>query len=290
MIIGYARVSKFEQNLDLQSDALKNIGIKKIFVDKVSGVKSEKPQLEELLKFIRKGDTLTVWRLDRIGRTTVGLIKFVTELNDKGIHFKSITENIDTVSASGKLIFQIFCVLAEHERNVLIERTNAGLKSARARGKNGGRPKGMTEKYIKIAPVVKASYDAKKLPVEGIMKAFNIGSKTTFYKIIQSQKRLKNMESKRYLEEDFNDFVKEIIDNKKLSDSKEEGIASLVIDKGFDSLSDKQKFVFEKSINYFVYDECSRCRNDIPWSEMLAAEDNGGMCSWCQQLSRHDKN
>ena len=288
MIIGYARVSKFEQNLDLQSDALKNIGIEKIFVDRVSGVKSEKPQLEELLKFIRKGDTLTVWRLDRIGRTTVGLIKFVTELNEKGIHFKSITENIDTSSASGKLIFQIFCVLAEHERNVLIERTNAGLKSARARGKNGGRPKGMTEKYIKIAPVVKASYDAKELPVEEIMKAFNIGSKTTFYKIIQSQKRLKNMESRRYLEEDFNDFVKEIMDNKRFSDSKEEGIASLVIDKGFDSLSEKQKFVFEKAISYFVYDECSRCGNDIPWSEMSAAEDNGGMCSWCQQLSGHD--
>jgi DNA invertase Pin-like site-specific DNA recombinase len=184
MLIGYARVSKFEQNLDLQTDALKNIGIEKIFVDKVSGVKSEKPQLNELLKFIRKGDTLTVWRLDRVGRSTVGLIKFVTELNEKGIYFKSISESIDTSSASGKMVFQIFCVLAEHERNVLIERTNAGLKSARARGKNGGRPKGLTEKYKKIAPFVKASYESKERPIEDIMKAFNIGSKTTFYKII----------------------------------------------------------------------------------------------------------
>jgi DNA invertase Pin-like site-specific DNA recombinase len=186
MLIGYARVSKFEQNLDLQTDALKNLGIEKLFVDKVSGVKSEKPQLNELLKFIRRGDTLTVWRLDRIGRTTVGLIQFVTELNEKGIHFRSISENIDTSSVSGNLIFQIFCVLAEHERNVLIERTNAGLKSARARGKNGGRPKGMTEKYKKIAPLVKASYESKNLPIEEIMKAFNIGSKSTFYKIINS--------------------------------------------------------------------------------------------------------
>ncbi len=184
MEIGYARVSKFDQNLDLQTDALKKIGISKIFTDKVSGIKSDKPQLDELLKFIRKGDVLTVWRLDRVGRTTVGLIKFVTELNEKGIHFKSISESIDTSSASGKMIFQIFCVLAEHERNVLIERTNAGLKSARARGKNGGRPKGMTEKYQKIAPLVKASYESKELPVEDIMKAFKIGSKTTFYKII----------------------------------------------------------------------------------------------------------
>ncbi|WPO84598.1 recombinase family protein (plasmid) [Chryseobacterium sp. JJR-5R] len=186
MLIGYARVSKFEQNLDLQTDALKNLGIEKIFVDKVSGVKSEKPQLNDLLKFIRKGDTLTVWRLDRIGRTTVGLIQFVTELNEKGIYFKSISENIDTSSASGKLIFQIFCVLAEHERNVLIERTNAGLKSARARGKKGGRPKGLTEKYKKITSVVKTLYDAKELPVEEIMKTFNIASKATFYKIIKS--------------------------------------------------------------------------------------------------------
>ena len=184
MEIGYARVSKFDQNLDLQTDALKKIGISKIFTDKVSGIKSDKPQLDELLKFIRKGDVLTVWRLDRVGRTTVGLIKFVTELNEKGIHFKSISESIDTSSASGKMIFQIFCVLAEHERNVLIERTNAGLKSARARGKNGGRPKGMTEKYQKIAPLVKASYESKELPVEDIMKAFKIGIKTTFYKII----------------------------------------------------------------------------------------------------------
>lgn len=186
MIIGYARVSKFEQNLDLQTDALKKVGIEKIYVDKVSGVKSEKPQLNDLLKYIRKGDTLTVWRLDRIGRTTVGLIQFVTELNEKGIHFRSIFENIDTSSASGKLIFQIFCVLAEHERNVLIERTNAGLKAARARGKNGGRPKGMTEKYKKIAPLVKTSYESKNLPIEEIMKAFKIGSKTTFYKIVKS--------------------------------------------------------------------------------------------------------
>ncbi|WP_142017839.1 MULTISPECIES: recombinase family protein [Chryseobacterium] len=153
--------------------------------DKVSGVKSEKPQLNDLLNFVRKGDTLTVWRLDRIGRTTVGLIQFVTELNEKGIHFKSISENIDTSSASGKLIFQIFCVLAEHERNVLIERTNAGLKSARARGKNGGRPKGMTEKYKKIAPLVKSSYESKNVSIEEIMKAFSIGSKATFYKIIK---------------------------------------------------------------------------------------------------------
>lgn len=184
MLIGYARVSKFEQNLDLQTDALKSLGVEKIFIDKVSGVKSEKPQLQKLLDFIRPGDTLTVWRLDRLGRSTVGLIQLINQLNERGVHFRSISENIDTGSASGKLIFQIFCVLAEHERNVLIERTHAGLAAARARGRKGGRPKGLTEKYVKIAPMVKAAYASKEVPVAEIMKAFKIGSKTTFYKIV----------------------------------------------------------------------------------------------------------
>ncbi len=93
------------------------------------------------------------------------------------------------------------------------------------------------------------------------------------------------MEEKRYSEEDFNGFVQELLDGKKLSDSKEEGIAKLVIDKGFESLTDKQKFVFEKAISHYVYDECSRCGNPIPWCEMSAAEDNGGECSWCQQVA-----
>ena len=96
------------------------------------------------------------------------------------------------------------------------------------------------------------------------------------------------MDSGRYAEEDFNGFLQELIDSKRLSDSKEEGIAKLVIDKGFDSLSEKQKFVFEKSIGFFVQEECSRCKLEIPWCEMSAAEDNGGQCSWCQQLGRDD--
>lgn len=97
------------------------------------------------------------------------------------------------------------------------------------------------------------------------------------------------METKRYHEEDFGGFIQELLDGKRFNDSKEEGIAKLVIDKGYDALTDKQKFVFEKAISHYEYDECSRCGNDIPWTEMSAAEDNGGMCSWCQQLSRNDK-
>lgn len=96
------------------------------------------------------------------------------------------------------------------------------------------------------------------------------------------------MEKRRYLEEDFDGFIQELVNGKRLSDSKEEGIAKLVIDKGYDSLSDKQRLVFGKSISHYVYDECTRCGLEIPWSEMSAAEHNGGMCSWCQQLSRND--
>lgn len=96
------------------------------------------------------------------------------------------------------------------------------------------------------------------------------------------------MDVKRYQEEDFSDFVQELIDNNRLNGDKENGISLLVVDKGYEHLSQNQKYVFEKAISHYVYDECSRCGNDIPWSEMIAVEDNGGICSWCQQLSRHD--
>ena len=96
------------------------------------------------------------------------------------------------------------------------------------------------------------------------------------------------MDKSRYYEEDFNSFIRELVETKRFSDSKEEGIAKLVIDKGFDSLTNKQKFIFENSISHYVYDECSRCKLEIPWCEMSAAESNGVKCSWCQQLGRDD--
>ena len=185
MEVGYARVSTQEQNLDLQLDAFAKTGIKKIFTDKVSGVKSEKPELQQLLNYIRQGDTLVVWRLDRLGRTTVQLIQFIEQLRDKGINIKSLSEPIDTTAATGTLIVQIFCVLAEHERNVLRERTNAGLTAARARGRKGGKPKGLSEKYNSIKNLVKISYEEGATSTEQIMKAFNIGSRSTLYRILR---------------------------------------------------------------------------------------------------------
>ena len=140
MLIGYARVSTNEQNLDLQRDALKKAGIssKNLYTDKITGTKSERPGLEAAISHLREGDTLVVWRLDRLGRSLKHLIETVTALKQQDIAFKSITENIDTSSATGQLVFHIFGALAEFERNLIIERTMAGLDAARARGRKGG--------------------------------------------------------------------------------------------------------------------------------------------------------
>src|SRR5688572_12375571 len=143
MLIGYARVSKNEQNLDLQRDALKKAGCqeKNIYTDKVTGTKQERKGLEQALSHLREGDIFVVWRLDRLGRSLKHLIETVTNLQAQGIAFQSITEQIDTSTATGQLVFLIFGALAEFERNLIKERTIAGLEAARARGRLGGRPK-----------------------------------------------------------------------------------------------------------------------------------------------------
>ena len=182
--LGYARVSTFEQNLDMQIDALQKEGCKQIFTDKVSGVKANKPNFERLLEYARTGDTIVVWKLDRLGRSTVRLIELMEELKKKGIHLKSLNESIDTTSATGTLFFQFMCILAEHERNIIRERTTAGLKSARARGRTGGRPKGLSLHYQLIAPEVKEMYEKGNRTTEEIRKIFKIKSQPTLYKIL----------------------------------------------------------------------------------------------------------
>src|ERR671932_1719819 len=141
MLIGYARVSTNEQNLDLQRDALERAGCDLIFDDHVSGIKARRPGLEQALSHLRAGDTLVVWRLDRLGRSLRHLIDTVTDLQERGIGFKSLTESIDTTTSGGRLVFNIFASLAEFEREIIRERTLAALQSARARGRKGGRPK-----------------------------------------------------------------------------------------------------------------------------------------------------
>ena len=148
-LIGYARVSTTDQTLDLQLDALKNAGCSKIFTDTASGAKSERTGLHEALNYLREQDILVVWRLDRLGRSLKDLIDIISQLDHGKIGFKSLTENIDTTTSGGKLIFHIFGALAEFERNLIKERTNAGLIAARTRGIKGGRPKSLPTKRWK---------------------------------------------------------------------------------------------------------------------------------------------
>jgi len=141
MIVGYARVSTDDQTLALQLDALQAAGCEKVFRDTISGAKTERPELTKALDHVRNGDMLVVWRLDRLGRSLSHLIELIQTLEGRGVGFKSLTEQIDTTTSGGKLIFHIFGALAEFERNLIRERTMAGLQAARARGRKGGRPK-----------------------------------------------------------------------------------------------------------------------------------------------------
>src|SRR5205809_7256772 len=170
MLIGYARVSTQDQTLDLQKDALEKIGCTKIFSDVVSGVKAERKGLEEALEYVREGDTLVVWRLDRLGRSLKHLIETITRLNNRKIGFKSITENIDTTTSGGKLVFHIFGALAEFERDIIRERTNAGLQAARARGRFDGRPKAKTLNTPKKVAMAQSLYDNKNNSIDDICK------------------------------------------------------------------------------------------------------------------------
>lgn len=185
MRIGYARVSTFEQNLDMQIDALHKEGCQHIFTDKVSGVKSARPAFEKLLEYVRPGDTILVWKLDRLGRNTIKLIELVEELSKRKINLKSLSEQIDTTTATGNLFFQFTCILAEHERNVIRERTQAGLSSARARGRTGGRPKGLSAHYRLIAPEIVEMYEKNNRSTKEIRNIFGIKSQPTLYKILE---------------------------------------------------------------------------------------------------------
>jgi DNA invertase Pin-like site-specific DNA recombinase len=160
MLIGYARVSTNEQNLDLQLDALKKEGVAPadIYTDKITGTKAERPGLTEALSHLRSGDTLVVWRLDRLARSLSHLIELVNHLAGQGIAFKSLTEQIDTTTSGGKLIFHIFGALAEFERNLIKERTIAGLSAARARGRlRAVQRYGMTRSLSRLSTPARAA-------------------------------------------------------------------------------------------------------------------------------------
>jgi DNA invertase Pin-like site-specific DNA recombinase len=157
MLIGYARVSTQDQNLDLQREALNKAGCKKVFEDKASGTRSERPALIEALEMLREGDTLVVWKLDRLGRSVKQLADLVGELHKQGIQFKSLTDAIDTGSPSGRFFFHVMASLAEMERELTVERTRAGLEVARQLGRKGGRKPKMTNSKIESAKKLLAS-------------------------------------------------------------------------------------------------------------------------------------
>lgn len=179
--IGYARVSSDDQNLDLQRDALKAAGCQRIYEEKESGGKNTRPELSRLLETLRPGDTVVVWRLDRLGRSLKHLIETVEGLESIGVGFQSVTEAIDTTTSGGKLVFHIFAALAEFERTLIRERTRAGLQAARSRGRQGGRPKVLSGEQLKMAQALR---DDPQQNVTTICKTLGI-SRATFYRETQ---------------------------------------------------------------------------------------------------------
>lgn len=177
MKIGYARVSTDDQDCTLQVQALEAAGCEKIYQEKASGGKFDRPELIRCIDALRPGDTLAVWRLDRLGRSTKDLIELVNSLKEKGIHFESLQESISTTTASGQLVFHLFAALAEFERNLIRERTKAGLASARARGRKGGRKPVLDgkdkEKFLRLA-------DTQQVPIKELAEMFHIGRSTAF--------------------------------------------------------------------------------------------------------------
>ena len=177
MRIGYARVSTHEQTLDLQLDALKTAGCERVFEDHVSGSKADRPGFEQAKASLRTGDTLVVWRLDRLGRSLQHLIESVKSLEADGVGFHSITESIDTTTNGGKLVFHLFGALAEFERGLIRERTLAGLASARARGRKGGRPRKLTERKLAQA---RAMLKDPEQSVTEVAKVLGVGRATLY--------------------------------------------------------------------------------------------------------------
>ena len=190
MKIGYARVSTGLQNLDLQEDQLNQYGCEKIFNDYMSGSKSKRPGLDKAIEFARSGDTIVVWRLDRLGRNMEDLITLVNELNNRGVSFHSLEENItmDKSSSTGQLLFHLFAAFAEFERNLILERSSAGRMAARARGRYGGRPEKLNKQDLTL---LKTLYD-NGTPIKTIAEQWKV-SRTTIYRYLN---KLNNQENK----------------------------------------------------------------------------------------------
>lgn len=190
MLFGYARVSTQDQNLSLQLDDLKKAGCQKIFQEKVSSAKV-RPQLQKLVEVLREGDTIMVWKLDRLGRSLKELFTLINDFQAKGIGFRSLNDAIDTTTAQGRLVFNLFASLAEFERDMIRERTRAGLAEARARGRIGGRPKGLSQEAQLKARAVKTMYTNRLNTIAEIGHLFHI-SRATVYRYLAWQEAAKD--------------------------------------------------------------------------------------------------
>lgn len=184
MKIGYARVSTKEQNLSLQMDALEKEGCKTIYQEKISGAKADRPQLRKMIDQLREGDIIVTWKLDRMGRSLRDLVNLINEIQDKGAGLKSLNDAIDTTTPHGKLTFHLFASLAEFERDIIRERTKAGLEAARARGRKGGRPKGLSKEAQDKAMIAETLYTKGEKTVTEICKHLNI-ARSTLYKYLR---------------------------------------------------------------------------------------------------------
>ncbi|MTB53985.1 recombinase family protein [Lewinella sp. W8] len=185
MKIGYARVSTKDQNIALQKDALEGEGCKLVFEEKASGANSDRPELRRMIDQLRPDDIVIIWKLDRLGRSLRDLVNLVTEIQDKGAGLRSLNDSIDTTTPQGKLTFHLFAALAEFERDIISERTRAGLESARARGRKGGRPKGLTKEARDKAIITKSLYEKGEMSVAEICKYLNI-ARSTMYKYLKT--------------------------------------------------------------------------------------------------------
>lgn len=186
MKIGYARVSTQEQNLSLQLDALQTAGCTTIHHEKVTSAKKERPELQKLMGQLRAGDVVVVWKLDRLGRSLQDLVSLVNEMQGKGAEFQSLNDHIDTTTPQGKFTFHLFAALAEFERDIIRERTKAGLAAARARGRKGGRPKGLSKEAQHTAMIAERLYQDGDLTVKQICRQLSI-SRGTFYNYLRHQ-------------------------------------------------------------------------------------------------------
>jgi DNA invertase Pin-like site-specific DNA recombinase len=181
MKVGYARVSRQDQNLDLQRRELEAADCEKIFEERVSSRKERRPVLQEALDYLRTGDVLVVWRLDRLGRSLKELIELVGDLQERGVEFKSLRESLDTTTPGGKLVFHVFASIAEFERDIIRERTMAGLEAARARGRKGGRKPVMDERKIALASNL---MKARVMPVSEVCETVGV-SRATLYRYVK---------------------------------------------------------------------------------------------------------